>query len=149
MLKVVVKHQNLKNSAVASGIIGYVLNMIGKNQEALDWHLKSCEITKSLKDSMALAVCYNNLGTVTDSMGKYEEAVDWYLKSIEINKILNDNVELAECYNYLDYVYSSSNREEESISFYNLGLKILEDSTDINIKGYFIRENGRELRENE
>lgn len=103
---------------------GFMLSELGYIDLCLEYHYKALNINEELKDSVELAVNYNNIGANLKIAGKFGEAIDALNKALQIDKMISTESELAIDYNNIGVVYQSWGRYKESIDFFNIALEM-------------------------
>ncbi len=58
--------------------------------KALEYYTKSLKIKESIRDSLGIAVSYNNIGTIHKFLLDYDKALDYYGKCLKIRQSRND-----------------------------------------------------------
>ncbi len=80
---------------------------------------------KSLsKDSLAIAVAFNNLGVVCRNMSDYNCALTNYFNSLKIRERLNDRKGIAHSYANIAIIYSNLGQYEKSLEYDYKSLEI-------------------------
>ena len=86
------KHKN--GVAIGLNNVALVYNMLGKNNEALEYHLNSVLLCKEIGDSVLLATNYFNIALINLNLQKYDTALIFARKSTELNTLLDNESEL-------------------------------------------------------
>ncbi|MCF8404844.1 MAG: tetratricopeptide repeat protein [Bacteroidales bacterium] len=123
---------NERGVARALLMVGSGYNAKGEYSQAIQTQLRALEIFKSIRDSAAIGITYNNLGTNYHQMGNYNEAIIQYQNSIEIAKKMDNNFALYFATNNIGTIYEEWNKLDLCIEYYQTALSIAKELTDSN-----------------
>ncbi|MBW8060808.1 MAG: tetratricopeptide repeat protein, partial [Solirubrobacterales bacterium] len=99
-----------KAKADALNNIGYIYNLQGNPDKALEYYLQSLEIRKEINDKRGIAESLNNIGAIYKNQGNPDKALEYYLQSLEIQKEIN-----------VEHPEESGNKQGIAISLNNIG----------------------------
>jgi hypothetical protein len=67
----------------------------GQLDSAVNRHLTALGIYKKIKDSVNLAISYNNLGTIATAKSDFVAATGYYMHTLQIGKALKNNYNIG------------------------------------------------------
>ena len=117
------------NLATSYNNMGIVYYNQGKHQKALECHLKSLHIRKSVygETHPSVASSYNNIGLGYYNQGEYNKALDYYLKSTNIyNSVCagGNHPDVALPYNNLGNLYDNQGEYTKAHEYYLKSLNV-------------------------
>lgn len=94
--------RNIGATYTNMGII-YALGI--DKQTAIEFYIKSLEISRQLNDSLGIAINLNNIGIMYQELKNYELAADYFKRTLEIDLDLGNPEDIAHSYNNLGELY--------------------------------------------
>ena len=90
---------------VALNSIGNINLSLEQPDKALDFFLRSLDLELKRKNTLGLAINYQNIGFVYQSMGNVSEALNYYKKSLHENQLVHSAMGMSICFNSIGDVY--------------------------------------------
>lgn len=109
-----------------------ILDMSGKNDEAISIYLKALSLAKKHNFKRDVATIHNNLGSVYLVREDYPNARRNFNQALSIRKSLNDSVETAMIYGNLGSYYRRVRDIDSARVFYYKCIRIREQLNDVN-----------------
>ncbi|NQZ75727.1 MAG: tetratricopeptide repeat protein [Ekhidna sp.] len=100
-----------------------ILNVRGRNIEAMEWSVKAKASFEKAEDLPSIAETLNQTGIIYYQKGLYSEAIDSYLKALELSVSIGEVNTEVKINNNLGVVYDDMNNAEMSLAFYNDALE--------------------------
>jgi tetratricopeptide (TPR) repeat protein len=116
-----------KTTAASYHHLGIIAQQRGDYDQALDWYLKSLNISEELGNRADMARSYHHLGMVAQDRGDYDQALDWYRKSLDIKEGLGNRAGMASSYHQLGIVAHLRGDYDQSLDWYRKSLDINEE----------------------
>ena len=104
---------------------GYTYSIMQEWDKSLEYHNKSLELNKTLKDKMAVLDELYNIGTVQLEAGRYRDAIKTLLETMEMAESM-DNVE------YINYVAAGLAHGYEKLNDYQSAYKYFKKHMELN-----------------
>ncbi|MBW8049098.1 MAG: tetratricopeptide repeat protein [Cytophagales bacterium] len=119
-----------KAKAASLNNIGYIHNVQGNPDKALEYYLQSLEIGKEINDKQGIATSLNNIGMIYKNQGNLDKALENFLQSLEIQKEINDKQGIATSLNNIGLIYKNQGNPDKALEYYLQSLKILKEIND-------------------
>ena len=116
--------------AEALSNVGYVANLQGNVNSALDYWNKSFKIQEEIGDKVGMANTLINIGSIYDGKGDIAKALECYNKNLKIMEELGDKKGMANAYNNMGVVYNLKGDIGAALNYFDKSLKIKEEIGD-------------------
>ena len=118
------------NLATAYNNLGCTYDELGEHETALQYKLKSLEISGKIlsPNSPEVAYAYNSTGYTYGNLGNYGKALEYELKALTIREkvLTTDHLDLATSYNNVGGTYGAMGDYEKELEYSLKALKIRE-----------------------
>jgi len=106
--------------------------------KALAIYEKALAVSRENKDTMGLAVVFNNIAIVHTRMANYDKALQLYFDALEAEESLGNERGVAEAYNNIGVVYYYQKQIDKTINYFEKGTALAEQlkAWDLVKKGY-------------
>lgn len=102
-----------------------ILNEYSKNfRRAIDYYLKSVEISKALNDPMRMASPLNNIASVYKLQKNYEKARYYYKETLKIYREINDDLGICLTLEHLGTLYEETGDFTTARGYFEQALEI-------------------------
>ncbi len=118
---------NKKIKAEAYSLQGVVHKNNGEFQKAIEKHIQALGIKEANKDTMGVAICYNDIGVLYKVMKNYSRAIVFYKKSNTLCGQINLGKGVAQTYNNIGTVFSELGNKDSAIVYYKIALSVAEE----------------------
>lgn len=125
-----------KGQSICLNALGRAYYQFGKLDTALVCFEKCYKIVSEIKDSMGIAVVYDNLAIIFIRFGKNDKALELRKKANEIYSDLNKKISLASGYDWIGSIYKGQGEYSIALEYYFKALKIFEAENDEKNIGY-------------
>jgi two-component system, NarL family, sensor histidine kinase UhpB len=121
-----------KGLAVATNLLGAIVNRQGNYTEASKIHLAALKIFEELGDKKGISNTYHNIGHNYSAQNKYSEALKYYQATIKIKEEIGEDYRtgIADIYNSIGKNYNNQGNYSESLKYLLAALKIHEETGD-------------------
>lgn len=119
------RNNMMRNYALDLHNFGYTYSIMQEWDKSLEYHNKSLELNKTLKDKMAVLDELYNIGTVQLEAGRYRDAVKTLLETMEMAESM-DNIE------YMNFVASGLAHGYEKLNDYPSAYKYFKKHMELN-----------------
>ncbi|HLC16076.1 MAG TPA: tetratricopeptide repeat protein [Thermodesulfovibrionia bacterium] len=92
--------------------------------KALEYCLKSENISLEIGDKAGLGTTYNNIGFIYNNKGQWDKALEYYLKSEKISLEVGNKSGLGTTYNNIGRIYSNKGQWDRALEYYLKAEKI-------------------------
>ncbi len=106
--------------------IGVINDSRGNYGKALEYYIKSLEISRDLGDTKSTSKALNNIGVLYESLGEYKQALDYHQQSLEIKGKLQDEQGIGSAYNNMGIIYKELGETEKALEYHRKALSIRE-----------------------
>ncbi len=111
--------------------------------------LRSLSYATDAKDSLVIAVNYNDIGITYHYQEEYDMAAEFYLKALRIREEIQHKWGLILSYNNLGVIYNLNGDQKNALAYYQKGIKLAEEVNDqkritsfyINIADVYVENN--------
>ncbi len=124
---------NVRGVARALLMMGNGESTAGNYSKAIDYQQQALHIFKSIMDTAAMGITYNNLGINYHNLGLYSTAIDQYQSSYSIAKNLSNDVGLFYSLNNIGTIYEDWGKNDLALEHYQSALQFAQK---INNKNY-------------
>lgn len=126
------KTQYYLKKALAGSLnnMGYLSNIHGDAEVAIQYFEKSINIYKTINDKSGLASTLINLGHIYDNRGIINKALDCYYESLSIQEELENTKGIATALNGIGFIYYKQDEAEKALEYYNKSLAIRQKIDD-------------------
>lgn len=98
-------------------LMGVIETRKGQYKKALEYYLKSAELSIQNKDSSGVAVAYQNIGGINYHLQQFDKAEEYILKSLKIKELRKDSGSMVPSLNSLSAVYSAKKEHSKALKF--------------------------------
>ena len=111
--------------------LGFVYK--SEHENALVYFLTALEQSKSLKDTIKMTACLNNIGSIYRQFSDYPNALKYLKTSLDIKEKNRDTVGFSKVLNNIGAIYSDWLKFDEAIEFLKkaLAIKLLKDTATL------------------
>lgn len=102
----------------------------GYSERSLTPYNDALELFVSLKDSVYVSRCFNELGIANKMLGNYPEAISYYKQSLDISTAMNDSSRFANALNNLGNVLKNMGSLDTALTYYHKALEVHEARKD-------------------
>ncbi|MBL4625256.1 MAG: tetratricopeptide repeat protein [Flavobacteriales bacterium] len=120
----------LVSLAAALNNIGYIHKLDGHISEALEYYLKSLQITEELKDKEGTATALNNIGAIYSRQGDIKTSLSYYHNSLKIYKEIDDISGIATTLGNIGLTHKDRGDLETGLDYYHQALTKYEELRD-------------------
>ncbi|WP_298550902.1 sensor histidine kinase [uncultured Algibacter sp.] len=122
--------------------IGVSYMGLDKKVEAVDFLLKSLELSELTNNKERALINQNALGAIYDQMGQYKKALNYY-KKVEKSYLESNNLhDIGLIYNNIGVVYKHLDSLDLALNYFNKGYDLSKNSEDLIIKSFQLRNIG-------
>ncbi|MGZ3900066.1 MAG: tetratricopeptide repeat protein, partial [Bacteroidia bacterium] len=110
-----------------SGVLnneGYYYRSKGDIQLALEYYLKSLNISEAIGDKKGTAGSLNNVGFIYYNLGDIPKALEYFQKSLKIMEGLKESQGIGTALNNIASVYDGQGDVGKAVEFYEKGLQV-------------------------
>jgi class 3 adenylate cyclase len=93
--------------------------------------MRMLEIRANLKDTLGIAVAYNNIGNIYYYLGDYAGALDNYIRSLHFEQLKPDDEGLATSFTNIGSVYALQSEYQTALTYFRNALLLYEQSGDL------------------
>lgn len=125
--------QQTKNDSVRAGLhweLGVALKKEGNIDNSIDQYQQALRLSKSRKDYLHMAKCYNSLGLVYMIKGEYDKALESYLNSLRLHEQLDDKGGQVKNHINLGNFFAMQQRFDKAINHYENALALVDEADD-------------------
>lgn len=112
-----------KHLANALNNIGYLANIKGDTQTALDYYKKSLKIQEEIGDKRGIANSLNNMAAFYQNQGEITKALEYHQRSLKIRESIDDKQGIASSLNNIGVIYETQSNIPKALEYYSRGLK--------------------------
>lgn len=112
-----------RSKSVALNSIGNINLTLNQPQKALEVFNQTLQIEKGLKNTLGLAINYQNIGYCYEASGNLDTALVFYNKSLQENEKIESNVGRSICYNSIGLVLLKQEKTEEALETFDKALE--------------------------
>jgi len=116
------KTRNLKKLGAINNSIAQIQNALGNNKKAFEYYFKALSYREQVKDTVGIAMSFNNIANAYKTKKEYDSALFYYEKSLELVDKKSRRYP-STLYN-IGVAYYLKNELESAKSFYNKALKV-------------------------
>lgn len=102
----------------------------GYSERSIAPYNDALEIFLTLKDSVYVSRCFNELGIANKMLGKYPEAISYYKQSLDVATAMNDSSRSANALNNLGNVLKNMGSLDTALTYYHRALEVHEARKD-------------------
>jgi len=106
------------------GWLGYLYNLIGETDLALENFNYALEVSIQENDLVAIAQNLNDLATVYSSLGQVEKSLAYYIKCLKVREQIGDKKGIASVLNNLGSIYQNQGDYEAALDKFESSLEI-------------------------
>ena len=122
--------EDLKRLANAINVKGWLHIDNDDLQIARKEFLRSLSFAMEARDSLVIAVNYNDIGITYHYQEEYDMAAEFYLKALRIREEINHKWGLILSYNNLGVIYNLNSDQTNALAYYEKGIKLAEQLND-------------------
>lgn len=100
---------------------------VGKGEEAIQYFLRSIELSRELNDALSLSKAYNRLGNVYKAQSRYAEAMKCYSECVRLDSISGRKEWVATDLANIASVYVAQGQYPQALQFYLKSLRVNEE----------------------
>lgn len=133
-----IESNNSKVAIVAKRSLAYAINnwgflkdVNGNHEEAIQLYLKSLQLRKEINDKQGIAQSLNNIADLYQTMGNIKLAIDYFEQSLKIREDIHDQAGIAESMNNLGFLYDKLGDFIKALNFHQKSYAIRERIKDI------------------
>ena len=119
-----------KHFAGAINNVGYMAQVQGDIQKALDSYHHSLKLQEEIGDKKGIATVLNNIGYIYKDQGDIQKAIEYYDRSLKIKEEVGDKRGIAQTLNNLGLIYEDQVEITKALEYYFKSLKIREEIGD-------------------
>lgn len=116
--------------ASALNDMGYIYNIKGELERAVEYYNNSLLLSIEAEDSVAMTSVLNNIGYVYQSQGEYSTALDHHNRSMRLAEKIGDKKSVGISLSNIGTIYVYQGDEIKALNFFLKGLKIQEEIDD-------------------
>jgi tetratricopeptide (TPR) repeat protein/serine phosphatase RsbU (regulator of sigma subunit) len=121
-----------KAQASALNNEAFILDRDGDLEKALPIYKQSLNLSREIKDQLAVAKTLNNIADLYDKQGNIELAIELHKQSLEIRQLIKEQEGIAESFNNLGLLYDKLGNYTKALNYHQRSLKIREKIGDLN-----------------
>jgi CHAT domain-containing protein/Tfp pilus assembly protein PilF len=106
-------------SAVDLNNIGFLYDVLGQKQKALEYYEKALPILREVGNRSGEAATLNNIGRVYDALDQKQKALEYYEKSLPILREVGDRSGEATILNNIGAVCNSIGQKQKALEYYD------------------------------
>lgn len=110
--------------AVAYNNLGFVFNIEGHLDEALNAYEKCLTFREKLNNELATAKTLNEIGVIHNKKGNFSQSIAFHLRSLKIREKNKNKQGISESCNNLGAVFQQENQLHKAIEYYKQSLEI-------------------------
>ena len=110
--------------------VASVLNVLGRQQEALKYYEQALQIRREIGDRGQEGVVLNNLGNVYYDLRQKQEALRYYEQALQIHRDLKNRKEEGTTLTNLGSMYNVLGQKQEALHYYEQALRIRREVGD-------------------
>ncbi|MDT8411770.1 MAG: tetratricopeptide repeat protein [Vicingaceae bacterium] len=126
------KYGVLKILGIAYNNLGYLHNINGSVDAALNSFNKSLKIHTQINNLKGMSQSLNNIGYIYGDRGFKELEAEYYLKSLKLREQIDDKYGIANSLNNIGYLYKNEKEYDKAQSYYKRSLEISYELEDLN-----------------
>jgi two-component system NarL family sensor kinase len=120
----------LQSKADALNNIGYIAQIHGKLNDALDYFTQGLKINEDLGIQKSLANSLNNIGVVYVNLGQNLKGLDYFHRGLKIQEALGDKQSMATTLGNIGAIHGNLGETEKAVTFCMESLKLREEVGD-------------------
>lgn len=109
---------------VAFNNIGWVNQLLGKHELALEYHLKALEAVRQIHNETSEGKIISNIGIDYQEIGDFDKAQEYYAEALKIAKRSDDFESQARVLGNMGIFYQKQGKMSEALEYYEKALKI-------------------------
>lgn len=118
------KNKKLKyHEAHILGVIGLTHYNMDQYNDALDYFLKSLELSKQLDDKESIANNLLDIGLIYQANFDFKRSLDYFKESLELSKQIDNGELIALCFGNIGGHYLQIFKNDKAIEYYTLSLE--------------------------
>jgi serine phosphatase RsbU (regulator of sigma subunit) len=103
--------------------IGVVYHLKGSFDKAIEYNLKSINISEEIEDKIGISLSLGNIGNIHVVHGNYDQGIEYFMKSLAVFEELGDRRSMSACYNNIGVIHQFLGNLDLAIEFYHKSLK--------------------------
>lgn len=108
----------LKKKARVLTVLGKYQSQQGNFKGALEYHLRSLNVSESIDDVLSAGSTYHNLGVLYRQLKDYTKSKDYLNKAVLLREPLEDKAKAARTFNMLGVTYVENNEFDSAFYYY-------------------------------
>lgn len=116
--------KDVRRTALACYALAEVYTVTAVYDKALEYQLLALEQFTRLRDSVAMAGCYNHIGVIHMSSGDFDEAQRHYRKALELNRRTKNPAQVVHNYMNMGVNYLETDSVDKGLSYFLVSLMI-------------------------
>lgn len=117
-------------------------NELSDYHQAIDYYLKSLEISKADNDAFGMGLAYNNIGLAYVYLSDYPKAIEAFQEAIKIAEKIDDRMLLVKSINNMGFLYSELPDFPKSLKYAHQALDIYYKMNDQKGEAYALNNMG-------
>lgn len=105
---------------------GYIYEMHGELEEAIQYYRKALKVTDELPDQSFRLYVYNDIAITYRKMGEYKMTKDYHLLALDLAQKIGDKETVESSYHGLGFLYETVGDYDEAIKYYLQSLEVAE-----------------------